>query len=346
MDTDLLRTVALVAQQGSFAAAARVLGLDPSSVSRAVATAEADLGVRLFQRSTRRLSLTEEGDLYLRRIVPLLDDLDRAREAARHGRHRPSGTLRMTASVAFAHECIVPHLGAFQSRFPDLQVELLPSDANLDLTAEGLDLAVRLAEAPRGDLIGTRLLRTRYRVCAAPGYLARHPAPEKPEDLSDHECLRFALPAFRQSWQFRRRRAKTGDPSTASSAPAPLVGATPDPMSVSVSGKLIIGNALSLRRAAVEGLGPALLADWLVQRDLAEGRLIDLFAEFECTATSFDTGAWALYPSRAYLPQRTRVMIDFLRSALTGADLGKDSGLQHSEQGHETPVSGPVDRHD
>lgn len=296
MDMDQIRLVALVARQGSFAAAARVLNVDPSSVSRTVAQTEAALGLRLFQRTTRALSVTEEGEVYLRRVLPLLEELEAAREEATRARSAPSGTLRMTASVAFSHVCVVPHLKAFHTLYPDISVELLPSDAVFDLAAQGIDLAIRLGTAPSGDGVGTRLLTSRYVVCAAPEYLASCPPLRAPADLVDHDCLRFALPEFRTRWRFR----KTGEPT----------------IEVPVSGRTIIASALSLRQAALDGLGPVLLADWLVGRDLAEGRLVRLFPAYEATATTFDTGAWALYPSRAFLPRKVRVMIDFLRDAL------------------------------
>jgi DNA-binding transcriptional LysR family regulator len=296
METDALKTVVLVAQHGSFAAAARVLNVDPSSVSRLVASTEAALGLRLFQRTTRSLTITEEGETYLRRITPLLEELDHAREEAGRLRRAPSGALRLTASVAFAHECILPHLAAFHTAYPDIAVELLPTDANLDLLANGIDLAIRLAAAPEGDLISTRLMRTRYHVCASPDYLARHGPIEAPEALAERTCLRFALPDYRTRWRFRRGEAA--------------------PFEVAVQGWIVIANALSLRQAARDGLGPALLADWLVGRDLASGRLIDLFPNHDCTATEFDTAAWALYASRSFTPQKVRVAIDFFRGKL------------------------------
>ena len=295
MDFNALKTVVLVANQGSFAAAARLLNVDPSSVSRSVANVEATIGLRIFQRTTRRLAVTEEGEIYLRGVAPLLDELENAREKATRSQTLPSGTLRMTTSVAFAHECIVPHLAAFQERYPEVALELLPTDDNVDIAANAIDLAVRLAPSPKGDLISTRIMTTRYLVCASPNYIANADSITQPRDLVHHDCLRFALPDFRTSWRFRKK------------------GTTPE--EVAVSGKTVIANALSLRRAALEGLGPVLLADWLVANDLANGRLVNLFAEYECTATEFGTGAWALYPSRAYLPQKVRVMIDFLRAA-------------------------------
>ncbi len=296
MDLEALRTITLVAQQGSFAAAARVLDMDPSTVSRSVANTEAALGLRIFQRSTRALSLTEEGETYLRRIEPLLDELEHARDVAQASRVNPSGTLIITASVAFAHECIVPVLGAFHARYPEVVVELLPTDATLDIAANSIDLAIRLAPAPKGDLISTRLMATRYRVCASPSYLKAHGPIAHPHDLTQHNCLRFALPEFRTRWRFRLDGSQAFD--------------------VPVSGHTIIANALSLRQAALDGMGPVLLADWLIGREIETGGLIDLFPDYECTATEFETAAWMLYPSRSYLPRKVRVMIDYLRERL------------------------------
>lgn len=299
METRDLSTVLLVARLGSFAAAARALDLDPSSVSRTVAGVEAALGLRLFQRSTRRLAVTEEGEAYLRRIAPLIEELDQARDEVGRMRRRPSGTLRLTASVSYAHECIVPHLAEFRADYPDIRVELIPTDDKLDLLAAGIDLALRLTAAPEEALIGTKLAPTRYRVCASPEYLAAQGAPAHPAELEGRDCLRFALPEFRTRWVFR--------------------DGTGGEITVPVSGSLVIASALSLRQAARDGLGPVLLGTWLVDRDIAAGRLVDLFPGWESTGTTFDTGVWALYPSRAYLPRKVRAMIDFLRPRLAGA---------------------------
>ncbi|MBB5515626.1 DNA-binding transcriptional LysR family regulator [Rubricella aquisinus] len=295
MDIATLKTVVLVARHGSFAAAARALDVDPSSVSRMVAGVEAELGVRLFQRSTRRLSVTELGARYIAEITPLLEEMDRALDTARSAAHAPSGTLKMTASVAFAQECIVPRLGQFMARYPAIAIELIPTDDMLDLTAKGIDLAIRLTPAPRGDLISTRLMDTRYVVCASPAYIAGASPLTEPGDLRHHRCLRFALPDYRTRWRFRR--------------------AGKAPFAVDITGDLVIANALALRRAARDGLGPSLLADWLVGPDIAAGRLVDVFPQYDCSAAQFDTAAWALYPSRSYLPQKVRVMIDFLRQS-------------------------------
>ncbi|WP_428641890.1 LysR substrate-binding domain-containing protein [Roseibium sp.] len=296
MDFQALKTVLLVRDLGSIAGAARALDLDASNVSRTVAAIERELGQRLFQRSTRRLSLTEEGERYLRRVAPLLEEIDAANEEVTSSGDRPKGTLRMTASVAFVLEGIVPVLPKFHERYPDISVELFPSDSNLDLLAEGLDLAIRLAAAPKGDLISTKLLQTVYRVVASPEYLETEGHPGGPEDLTGRNCLCFALPDFRNSWRFRR-----GDEQ---------------PFDIDVTGRTTISSALALREAARLGMGPALLADWLIGNDLKSGRLVDLFPDHACAPANFETAAWILYPSRTYLPQKVRVMIDFLKEEL------------------------------
>jgi DNA-binding transcriptional LysR family regulator len=174
MNLDTLDLFVEVARKRSFAAVAKERNVDPSSVSRAIADLEAELGLRLFQRTTRTMTLTEAGDVYLSRIEPLTEEIARAREAALQVTGRPRGLLRITASVTFGQMCIMPLLGEFRALYPDLKVECLFTDANLDLVADRIDLAVRLAPIVEGDLIVSKLMDTRYRVVASPAYLASH----------------------------------------------------------------------------------------------------------------------------------------------------------------------------
>lgn len=296
MEIDALRMLAAVARLGSFAAAARAGGSDPSSVSRLVAQAEAEIGARLFQRTTRRMALTEAGEQFIRRIEPLIAEFDAAREAARGARRNVSGAVRLTASVAYGHARIVPLLPAFRRALPDLTVELALSDANLDLVRDGVDLAIRLAPAVDGDLVCARLHDTRYRVVASPEYLAAAPPLGTPQDLTGHDALLHMLPDYRRRWMFRSAEGAVTE--------------------VPMRGSVVLSNALGLLECARRGMGPALLADWMIAGDLAEGRLIDVFPEVEAAATSFETAAWLLYPSRAFLPARVRAVIRFLREHL------------------------------
>ncbi len=293
MDIENLRLLIEVARQGSFAAVARSRDTEPSSVSRAIAALEDELGVRLLQRTTRRMSLTEAGEQYLSRIEPLVNDLDRAHEEVRSTSATPTGTLRLTASVAFGQTCLGPLLPQFRQSFPQLKLELLLTDANLDLVCERVDLAIRLGPKTAADVTYVKLFDTRYRVCASPAYRAGAKLLREPDDLRAHRCLLSTLPDFRSRWLFRNSDGIVSE--------------------VSVDGDLVISNPLTLRDCAVAGLGPALLANWLVDKDIAEGRLVELFPEYRVSATNLETAAWLLYPSRAYLPHKVRVAVEFLK---------------------------------
>lgn len=294
MDLNTLKTALRVAELGSFSAVAREADINHSSVSRAIAALEDRLGLRLFQRNSQTLSLTAEGEQYLRRVAPLVEQLEEARRDARNDRTKPRGLLRLTASVAYGTKQIVPHLTGLQQRAPELEVELILSDGNLDLIAERIDLAIRLAPAPDGELISSRLHSTQYHVVASPEWVERNGLPDCPRALDDVACVRGTLPGHRDTWKFRE--PNTGQVSK-----------------VSISGPALISNPLAQLEAACTGLGPALLADWLVRKDLEAGRLVNLLPNHDATATTFETAAWLLYPSRTYLPAKVRVAIDHLR---------------------------------
>ena len=277
---------------------AKTRGTDPSTVSRAVAALEARLGVRLFQRTTRSLSLTEAGDIYLARALPLIEELARIGAEARATKAGPKGVLRLTASVTFGQAMILPLLPAFRAAYPDIRLECLFTDQNLDLIADRIDLAIRLAPEIGGDVIASRLMTTRYRVVASAAYLANAPSLATPEDLAAHRLLLFSIRPFRTRWLFRTAEATR---------------------EVAVTGDIVISPAGAIRDAALAGLGVALLPNDLTDPKIAAGRLTRLLPDWAVTAPSFDTGAWLVNPSRSFRPAKTRAMIDVLRAALPSA---------------------------
>ncbi|HLI99847.1 MAG TPA: LysR family transcriptional regulator [Bradyrhizobium sp.] len=297
MDIESLRIFVRVARRGSFAVVARDCGTDPSSVSRTIAALEDELQVRLLQRSTRRMALTEAGAQYLARVEPLLEELDSAKDDALVTGAKPIGTIRLTASVAFGQKCIAPLLPKLRETFPDLGIDLLLTDANVDLVSEGIDLAVRHGPSRDSALIGVKLTGTKYRVCASPAYLEDSRKLKRrlkaPADLAAHRCLLLNLPDHRSRWLFRDSGGTI--------------------IEVPVDGDVRISSPLVLLTCAIEGMGPALLADWLAKNEFDKGALVDLFPDHAVTATDFETAAWLLYPSRSYLPRKVRVVIDFLR---------------------------------
>jgi len=294
MDIRNLTLFCDVARLGSFAAAARAQDCDPSAVSRAIAGLETELGARLFHRSTRSLALTEAGRLFLPAAEHAVDEIEGARSRLSETSDAVTGTLRLGASVSFGQIVLVPLLAEMRARFGDLSIELVLSDDNADLAAEGIDLAVRLAPRVEADVVCCRLMPTRYHVVAAPPWIEVYGRPNRPERLADLHCLRLMLSPFSDRWLFRQ---KTGDAVT----------------EVPVQGRLSFSNPRAMADAMLAGLGPALLPDWLVKMSLSAGYAVDLFSNHDVTATSFDTAAWLVYPSRTHLPFKTRAMIAFLR---------------------------------
>jgi DNA-binding transcriptional LysR family regulator len=293
METDALKIFVEVMRAGSFAAVARRHEVDPSSISRTIAVLESQIGFRLFQRTTRRLAATEAGALYFERMQPVIEEMDRAALEARDIVGVPSGRLRVTASVAFGTVVLVPVLPRLRATYPGLDIELVLSDAVVDLIGEKIDVGVRLGHRVDPGLISTQLMRTCYRACASPSYIRTAAKLRHPSDLSEHECLVFPLPGYRSLWKFR---SKSGEITE-----------------VPIKGAVSISNSLALRRAALDGVGPALLANWLVDDDIRAGDLVELFPKLEASATDFDTAAWIVYPSRAYVPRKVRAFIDIMK---------------------------------
>lgn len=296
MDVSVLQLFVEVVRQGSFAAVARNRNLDPSSVSRAIASLEAELGIGLFQRTTRQLSPTEAGMTYFDRIEPLIEEIQQATDIATDVSGQPQGTLRVTASVSFGHKCIVPLLPEFQQLYPDLTIDLLLTDAVVDLVADRIDLAVRLGLLNDSTLIAQQLVRTHYSVCASSDYLKRSIKIQHPKDLEQHNCLLFPLAGFRSRWIFKDRQGALSE--------------------IPISGRTVISSAIALGQCAIAGMGIALLPNWLIDADLQAGNLVDVFPDYAVTATDFNTAAWLVYPSRAYVPLKVRLFIEFLKKSI------------------------------
>jgi DNA-binding transcriptional LysR family regulator len=298
MDISVLKLFVEVMKQGSFAAVARDRNLDPSSVSRSIASLEEELGIRLFQRTTRQLSPTEAGTAYFERIEPLVEEMQQAIDVAIDVSGQPKGRLRATASVSFGYKCIVPLLPIFQAQYPDLTVDLWLTDAIVDLFADRIDVAIRLGQLTDSTLIAQELMKTHYSVCASPDYLKRLGKPEKPTDIENHNCLLFPFSGFRSSWIFKDSQGELSE--------------------VSVSGRTLISSAIALQQCAIAGMGLALLPNWLIDEDLRAHSLVNVFSNYEVTARDFNTAAWLVYPSRAYVPLKVRFFIDFLKNSLSG----------------------------
>ena len=244
---DVLAFVRVV-ETGGFSRAAERLGLSKSIISRRVARLEADLGIRLINRTTRGISPTEAGLEFKTRCTEILNQLDAAREAVACREKDIAGTLRLAVPLSFGIARLAPAIAAFTAKHPRLAVDLSVSDRFVDLVAEGFDAAIRIGILPDTSLIGRRLGSVQALLVASPAYLEKHGTPEKPQALARHECLIYSAGA-RETWQFRSGRKW---------------------LSLRPQGRFRADNGEVLRQAALAGLGIAALRDFLVERSFGE----------------------------------------------------------------------------
>ncbi|MGE1155190.1 LysR family transcriptional regulator [Pseudomonas kitaguniensis] len=299
MNTNDLQTFLQVVRHGSFAAAARALSLDPSSVSRAIAALEEELGTRIFQRTTRRLRLTESGSAIAERVSRALEELDEARQVAQQTTGEVRGRLRLSAPNTFGVERLVPLLPAFCREHPALEIDLVFNDAIVDLVAEGIDLAVRLAPLRDSTLVAVPILDIKYHVVASPKWIDQHRSElGHPGDLEGFPCLSLILPG-RDRWLFCQRKLS-------------------ETIKVLVHPHCAASNGVALRQLALAGLGPAMLADWLVEEEIASGRLAELFPEYDASLEHAPVKAWVVYPTRSRVPAKVQVFAEYLQASLRG----------------------------
>lgn len=293
MNLQDLAVFAEAVRSESLAAAARRLGLNAMAASRRLAALETELGVRLVQRTTRALSPTAEGEAFLPHAQAMLDEQASALAALRPAGAGVSGQLRVTASAAFGRKVVAPMIARFMAANPDLGVDLLLTDDQVDIVAQGIDVAVRIAKLRDNHLVARRLADNPRRLCAAPAYIARHGKPRVLSDLVDHACL---LGTGGSHWVFVRNgktvRQKVGGRFTASSIEA-------------------------LHQACIGGLGIANLSGWNVEDDLRAGVIEPIRLE---DAEPEPLAIWAVYPTARLVPAKVRAFVGALEQELRGAE--------------------------
>jgi LysR family transcriptional regulator for bpeEF and oprC len=288
-DFSAISTFVRVVDAGSFAAAAQQLGVTPSGASRAVSRLETQLGVRLLFRSTRSLRLTDDGAAFHARCKDILADLKEATEALDVANRKPTGKLRVGISLALGRSAVIPRLADFESRYPDIRLELSMSDSPADLNGEGLDCAIRVGQLEDSNLIARKIGYLRNVVCAAPDYLQRHGAPQSIEDLKDHRCINYVLPnGHPRQWQFD----------------------TPDgPVAVDIDAHMLINDGESVLQAVAAGLGitqmPCLLAACMLEKGMLNLVMTD--------TASTGKPVWIVYPQRKHLSARVQAFIEWVR---------------------------------
>ena len=299
---------ARVVTAGSLSAAGRELGLSPAMVSKRLRRLEDRLGIRLLQRTTRQIALTEAGHGYFERVVAILASIEEAETFATRRSDQPRGLLKVSAPTSFGRRHVAPHLRAFLEANPDLGLHLDLSDEFVDIVGEGFDLAIRIGELPDSSLVARRLAPIHRMLCAAPEYIARHGHPRAIADLARHTCV-----------------TATGQDVWRLEGPTGLVAVHP-------SGPLITNSSEVVREAVLSGLGIALRSTWDVGADLAAGRLVVVLPDFHA---SRHLGLNAVYPSRQFLPAKVRIFIDYL-ARIYGPEPYWDDGLDNLTAAQQT----------
>jgi DNA-binding transcriptional LysR family regulator len=282
-----IRAFTKVVQHNSFAAAARDLRLSRSAVSKHVIELEEELGVQLLSRTTRSVTPTENGQAYYERCLAILADLEEADLTAARSQAEVRGLLRVNAPMSFGTLHLARAVADFMENHPELRIQLILTDQQIDPVQEGFDVTLRIADLPSSSMIARKIAPARRAICASPSYLAQRGTPQHPNDLRGHACLTYGHLATGNQWK--------------------LTGGDGDHW-IAIPWTLCTNNAEVLRDAAVKGRGIALLPTFIAGADIQEGRLVTILASYKAPEISI----YALYPETRHLSLKVRVFIDFL----------------------------------
>jgi DNA-binding transcriptional LysR family regulator len=286
---------AKVVDAGSFAAAARHFGMSPAMVTAHVQTLEKRLGVRLLNRTTRRVSMTEVGQNFYERCLRILSELEEAEGAAGELQSTPRGLLRVTAPVSFGTRQLAPAIADYLVSYPNVSIDLSLDDPYLDLLEKRFDLAIRLGHLADSSLIARKLCTLATILFASPGYLEKNGVPRAPRDLIGHNCLVYTYATPQSVWTFVDQNGKED--------------------AVRISGRFLADSGDALLALVLRDGGIALAPDYLVEDDLKAGRLVRLLPEY----ATLETAVHAVYPHSRHLSAKTRTFIDFLASRFAGS---------------------------
>lgn len=284
MNIEHLKLFVRLASTNNISLAGQELGLSPAVASAHISKLEQSLGVRLVHRTTRKVSLTEEGVSFLPHAEEVLASVEAARSSVGAGSSLPKGTLRVTAPASFGRMHLVPALKGFMERYPDLNFDLRLTDSIVDLVEGGFDIAIRNAALKDSSLIARKLAVDHRILCASPEYLAKHGEPRTPQELQQHSCVNLA---GLESWAFSSDKG---------------------PMTIRTQGRFRTDHGEALRQACVNGLGIGLNATWSVYEQLKSGELVQVLKEYPLAS---EAAIWAVYPSSRLLAPKVRAFIDY-----------------------------------
>lgn len=288
MNVEYLKLFTRVEVTKNISQAGQELGLSPAVASNYLNKLEQSLGVKLLHRTTRHVSLTEDGQAFLPHAIAVLESIESARAAIGVGSQTPQGTLRITAPASFGRMHIIPALKSFLNNYPDLTIDLKLSDTIVDMVEGGFDIAIRNAKLPDSSLIATRLAKDERIVCASPDYIKKHGMPTVPSDLKNHQCVN--LGQF-DDWHFK---TENGDINK-----------------IKTHGALRVDNGESMRDASLDGLGLCICSVWCAYKELQSGQLIQVLEDYPLAD---EAAIWAVYPSSRLLAPKVRAFIDYFKN--------------------------------
>jgi len=284
----LFQTFIRVVEAGSFTAVAAERNTSQPTISRQIAALEEHLGCLLFQRTTRSLTMTDDGRVFYEHARRTIEAAIEAESVVGRRKGKPSGKLRIAASVVFGRLHVIPRLPRFMARYPDIDIDLVMNDGFSDLVEEGIDLSIRVGLVTDSSLIARRIGTTRRAVLATPDYFARRGLPVTPYDLQQHDCVVYSRLATGENWTF---------------------AGTDGPITRPITGRFHVNNTEGVRAAILQGLGIGYVPVWhFTDREIETGKLTVLLQDFEPPAQPIS----AVYPSRRFLALKVRAMIDFL----------------------------------
>lgn len=286
-DLNLMAIFAHVAQEQSFSIAARKLGMSRSAVSKAVAKLESALGARLLNRSTRHLSLTEVGAGMLEHCARIITESERASQVVENLNSKPSGTLRVAASVAFGTLHVAPAMADFLQQYPEVELDMTITDRTIDMAEEGYDVIIKVAQEPPPSLVARKLAPVRRQVCGTPAYFQQHGLPGSPMALVAHNCLDYIHSGDKGYWRFSGPDGETAVP---------------------VSGRVRINDDEALSQVVLGGFGLALLPTFIIGNHLQSGHLQSVLSDY----IPVEQHVYAMYLPNRFLPLKARTFIDFL----------------------------------
>ncbi|MCA0936515.1 LysR family transcriptional regulator [Vibrio alginolyticus] len=284
MNIEHLKLFVRLASSQSISMAGHELGLSPAVASAHINKLEEGLGVRLVHRTTRKVSLTEEGQAFLPYAEEVLASVEAARSAVGVGYGNPTGTLRVTAPASFGRMHLIPALKGFMQQYPDLTVDFRFSDSIIDMVEGGFDVAIRVAELKDSTLVARKLAPDRRIVVASPEYLEKFGTPKHPQDLANHECI---ILMGMDNWVFKTSNST---------------------LSIRTSGRFRTDNGDAMRDATVDGLGISINSIWSVYKQLQRGELVEILPDYPL---AMDASIWAVYPSSRLIALKVRAFIDY-----------------------------------